>query len=63
MFHVPFQHQRELLNDNNTSTAAYATFLESGNIPTLEDDVHHLEPLSQQPSGNDGTEVCSVHDI
>ena len=58
MLHVPFRHQSELLSDNTTFTAAYANFLQSGNIPSsLEDDIHRLQELSQQPSEDDDTEV------
>ena len=38
MLHFPFCHQSELLGNNTTLTAAYAEFLQSGNIP--EDDIH-----------------------
>ena len=58
MFHIPFQLVNELLGDHDTFTAAYATFLQSGNIPpSLENDIHILEQLPQQPSENT-TEVC-----
>ena len=34
---------------HDTFTAAYAAFLQSGNIPpSLEDDIHRLEQLPQQ---------------
>ena len=50
-------HKSELLGTNTTFTAAYAEFLQSGNIPTsLEDDIHRLQQSSQQPSEDD-TEV------
>ena len=59
MLHVPFRLQDELLGDNDTFTAAYATFLQSGNIPpSLEDDIHRLEQISQQSLEDDSTEVC-----
>ena len=49
MLHVPFRHQSELLGNNATFTAAYAEFLQSGNIPpSLEDDIHRLQQSSQQ---------------
>ena len=58
MLHVPFRHQNELLGSNTTFTAAYANFLQSGNIPSsLEDDIHRLQELSQQPSEDDDSEV------
>ena len=58
MLHVPFRHQNELLSSNTTFTAAYANFLQSGNIPSsLEDDIHRLQELSQQPSEDDDSEV------
>ena len=61
LLHVPFRLQDQLLGDSNTFSAAYATFLQSGNIPpSLEDDIHRLEQLTQQPSGNDSDEVCCV---
>ena len=62
MLHVPFRLQGQLMGDNDTFAAAYATFLQSGNIPpSLEDDIHRLEQISQQPSENDSTEVCYDH--
>ena len=62
MLHVPFRLLNDLLGDNETFKAAYATFLQSGNIPpSLEDDIHRLEQLPQQPSENTNTEVgCNV---
>ena len=33
MFYVPFRCQDDLLSDNNTFAAAYAIFLQSGNVP------------------------------
>ena len=48
LLHVPFCHRSELLSDNTTFTAAYANFLQSGNISSsLEDDIHRLQELSQ----------------
>ena len=59
LLHIPFRLQDQLLGDSNTSSAAYATVLQSGNIPpSLEDDIHRLEQLTQQPSGNYNDEVC-----
>ena len=59
MLHVSFRHRNELLGDSDTFAAAYATFLQNGNVPlSLEDDIHRLEQLSQQPSEIDTTEVC-----
>ena len=44
MLHVPFRHEQELFNDNDTFSTAYATFLET--FPCrVEDDVHRLEQL------------------
>ena len=58
MLHVPFRHQNELLSGNTTFAAAYADFLQSGIIPSsLEDDIHRLQELSEQPSQDDDTEV------
>ena len=58
MLHMPFRHQSELLSGNTTFTAAYANFLQSGSIPSsLEDDIHRLQELSQQPSEDDDSEV------
>ena len=43
-----------MLGNSDTFTAAYANFLRSGNIPSsLEDDIHRLEQLTQQPSNED----------
>ena len=62
MLHVPFRHQDELLGDNNTFIAAYATFFQSGNLPpSLEEDIHRLEQLSEGPSEDDRSEVCLMH--
>ena len=58
MLHVPFRHQNELLSGNTTFAAAYADFLQSGIIPSsLEDDIHRLQELSEQPSQDDDSEV------
>ena len=44
MLHVAFRHQSELLGNHTTFVAAYATFLQSGSIPSsLEDDIHRLK--------------------
>ena len=62
MLHVPFWHQNKLLGDNDTFIAAYATFLQSGNIrPSLEEDIHRLEQLSEGSSEDDKSEVCLMH--
>ena len=61
MLHVPFRHQSELLGNHTTFTAAYADFLQSGSIPSsLEDDIHRLQQLSQQPSQDEDTEVSWI---
>jgi len=62
MLHIPFRLLNELLGDHDTFTAAYAAFLQSGNIPpSLEDDIHRLEHLPQQPSENTTAQVyCMI---
>jgi hypothetical protein len=58
MLYIAFRHQTELLSGSTTFTAAYANFLQSGNIPlSLEDDIHRLQALTEQPSQDDDTEV------
>ena len=57
MMYKPFRRQEELLAGSDTYTAAYAIFLQSGNIPpSLEDDIYRLQQQSQQPTEDD-TEV------
>ena len=54
----PFRHQSERTVSHTTFAAVYADFLLSGSIPSsLEDDIHRLQQLSQQPSEDDDTEV------
>ena len=61
MLHVPFRHQSELLDNHTTFTAAYADFFQSGSIPSsLEDDIHRLQQLSQQPSQDQDSEVSWI---
>ena len=44
MLHIPFRREEELLGDSDTYAAAYAIFLQSGNVPpSLEEDIHQLE--------------------
>ena len=65
MLHKPFRQQEELLAGSDTFEAAYASFLQSGNVPpSLEDDIYRLEQQqqSQQPT-EDNTEVRMVIDI
>jgi len=51
MLHKPFCRQEELLADNDTYTATYSIFLQSGNVPfSLEDDIHQYEQQNQLPS-------------
>jgi len=61
MFHVPFCHQSQLLNDHVTFAAVHVLFLQSGSIPSsLENDIHQLQQLSDQHSDDD-TEVSQLH--
>ena len=58
MQHKPFRQLSDLLGEFETHVAAYAAFLQSGNVPpSLHDDIHHLEQETQQPT-EDNTEVC-----
>ena len=57
MQHKPFLQLSDLLGEFETHVAAYAVFLQSGNVPpSLHDDVHRLEQETQQPT-EDNTEV------
>ena len=59
MLYKPFHQEEELLAGAGTYAAAYATFLQSDNLPpSLEDDVHRLEQQSQHVSSDDSVEVC-----
>ena len=61
MLHAPFRRQNELFGNHTTFAAAYAEFLQSGNIPpSLEDDIYRLQQSFEQPSQNEDNEV-SVH--
>ena len=57
MQHKPFLQLSDLLGEFETHVAAYAAFLQSGNVPpSLHDDVYRLEQETQQPT-EDNTEV------
>ncbi len=59
MLHKPFRQQEELLGGCDSYVAAYAVFLQSGNLPpSLQDDIHRLEQQSQLTSEDVNTEVC-----
>ena len=58
MLYKRFRQVQELLGDHDTFAAAYAEFLQSGNIPpSLEDDIQRLEQSSQQSTDDDSTQV------
>ena len=58
VLHVPFRHQSELRGNTTTFTAVYASFLQSGSIPSSpEDDIHRIQQLSEQPSEDEDSEV------
>ena len=43
MLHIPFHREEELLGDSDSYAAAYAIFLQSGNVPpSLKGDIHQL---------------------
>ena len=54
---------RELLQENNTYAAAYATFLQSVSVPpSLEDDIYQLDKLNQQSTNEDNeVHVCLLY--
>ena len=59
MLYKPFHQEEELLQEADTYAAAYATFLQSDDVPpSLEDDIHRLEQQNQHPSDDDSAEVC-----
>ena len=59
MLYKPFRQEEELLQEADTYAAAYATFLQSDNVPpSLEDDIHRLEQQTQHLSDDDSAEVC-----
>ncbi len=59
MLHKPFRQQEELLGGCDSYAAAYAVFLQSGNLPpSLQNDIHRLEQQSQLTSEDVSTEVC-----
>ena len=64
MLHIPFRQVQELLGDCDTYAAAYAIFLQSGNVPSsLEDDIYRLQQQNQHPEeeesdDEDTAEVC-----
>ena len=63
MLYNAFRHEEELLGECDTFAAAYAIFLQSGNVPpSLEDDIHRLEERSQHSSDDNTSQVCAcVH--
>ena len=59
MLNVPFHREEELQGEADTYADAYATFLQSDNLPpSLEDDIHRLEQQNQHSLVNDSAEVC-----
>ena len=59
MLYKPFRQEEELLQEADTYAAAYATFLQSDDVPpSLEDDIHRLEQQNQHLSDDDSAEVC-----
>ena len=61
MLYQPFRREDELLGECNTFAAAYAVFLQSGDIPpSLEDDIHILEEHSQHASDDNTNQVCLI---
>ena len=59
MLYKPFRQVQELLGEYVTFAAAYAEFLQLGNVPaSLEDDIHRLEQSSQQSTEDDNPQVC-----
>ena len=65
MLHKPFRHIDELKHRSDTFAAAYALFLQSGNIPpSLEDDIRRLEQQQSQhmvENEEDNEEVNNIH--
>ena len=58
MFYKPFHYEEELLGEADTFADAYATFLQSDDVPTsLEDDIHRLEQQIQPSSSDDNADV------
>ena len=57
ILHRPFREYHHLLAGFNTHAAAYAHYLQSGNIPScLEDDIHRLQQQEQQNPVNEEEE-------
>ncbi len=57
MVYRPFRQQQVLLAGFRTYTAAYADFLQSGNVPpSLQDDIHLLEQHSSQEAEEDNND-------
>ena len=58
MLHVPFRHVDELKGDCDSFAAAYALFLQSGNVPSsLEDDMERLRQHQTEQDNDDEIEV------
>ena len=53
MMHQPFRQLDDLLGECDTPSAAYAVFLQTGNVPpSLGDDIHRLEVAQRENQGN-----------
>ena len=54
MQYKPFRQEEELQQEADTYAAAYATFLQSDDVPpSLEDNIHRLEQQNQHLSDDD----------
>ncbi len=64
MLHKPFVQLDELLGGCDTYAAAYATFLQSGNVPkSLADDIHRLEMAQAEDQQTVDEEVTNFQTI
>ncbi len=62
MLHKPFLQLDELLGGCDTYAAAYATFLQSGNVPkSLADDIHRLEMAQAEDQQTVDEEVTIIY--
>ena len=62
MLHKPFVQLDELLGGCDTYAAAYATFLQSGNVPkSLADDIHRLEMAQAEDQQTVDEEVTIIY--
>ena len=61
MLYISFRQISDILGGHDTYASAYASFLLSSNVPSLQDDLHMLEQQSLSDSDSEDTEVRTLY--